>query len=158
MRIHEVLTESQNLEEGPLGTLGKGVGKVSRAVGTGVGGVKGAWQGAKDAFGQGQQQAFKSARAAVGGKSSPVDQEPAVAPAGTAGGTQEVPNTAPVSANPTVRQINKIVPKLKTRDLTSIQKTVEKALQLRAQKNSKGNLSKSFDKTINNVTGSGTKH
>jgi hypothetical protein len=155
MRINEILTESQNLEEGPLGSLGKGVGKVSKAVGTGVGGVKGAWQGAKDAFGQGQQKAFKSARAAVSGNIAPTDQEPeqTVAPAGSAGGTQVVPGAQAIPSNdPNVRQINKLVPKLKTRDLKSIKKTVDTTLQVRAQKANKGNLSKSFDQTVNKVT------
>ena len=57
MRIHEILTESQlvQLDEGPLGALGRGIGKVVGGVAKGVGALAGGVMGAGRAIKKGYQ-------------------------------------------------------------------------------------------------------
>ena len=82
MRINELLTE-ETLDELSLAQVGKGIGNVARGVGKAVGGVQGAWQGAKQQFSQGKQQAQTGARNAVGGNSTPPNQQQTAPAAGT---------------------------------------------------------------------------
>jgi len=92
MRIQDLLIET-NLTEEQLDELGfaQGLGNVARTVGKGVGAVKGAYQGAKDAFSAGKNQTAQAVRSAVGGQSAPA-------------GTTTAPANAPVqntqAANP----------------------------------------------------------
>ena len=155
MRIHEILIESQNLEEGPIWdktkAAGRKVQKGLRAAGDVVGQVAAVPQGVGRAIKKGYQKGVQ----AIGGTNPgerPVAQDPEQS-FDPAGDTQEVPGAnVAQSANPNVRQINKLVPSLKTRDLQSIKKKVDNTLAVRAQKANKGNLSKSFDQTVDKVT------
>jgi Sec-independent protein translocase protein TatA len=84
MRIQDLLIET-NLTEEQLDELGfaQGLGNVARTVGKGVGAVKGAYQGAKDAFSAGKNQTAQAVRSAVGGQPAPA-------------GTTTAPANAPV--------------------------------------------------------------
>ena len=76
MRINEFITESQELDEGPIGSavgaVGRGVGKAIGGVAKAAGAVAGVGQGVKKAFQKGKQASI----ATIGG-----DDEPAAAPA-----------------------------------------------------------------------------
>jgi len=52
MRINELLTEQNQLDELSLAGVSRGLGRAAGAVGSAVGGVKGTWQGMKNAYGQ----------------------------------------------------------------------------------------------------------
>ena len=130
MRIHEVLTESKNLEEGPLGQkIQRGLSKAGNVVGQ----IAAVPQGVGRAIKKGYKQGVN----AIGGADLG-QPDSGVAPAGTAGGTEEPiePTMNPMqqSSDPTVRQINKIIPKLKTRDVQSVKKNVDATLQKRMSK------------------------
>ena len=85
MRINELLTESQleQLDEGPLGALGRGIGKVVGGVAKGIGAVAGGVVGAGTALKKG----YQSGKAVVGddpdpnagkpGYTAPVEPAPA---------------------------------------------------------------------------------
>ena len=119
MKIHEILVESQQLDEGPMlnkigSAIGKGVGTLAKGVGAVAGGVAGAGTAIKKGW-----QAGKAAVARAG------DDEPEttaqVAPAGaaepalTGGPTAGLPPAAePVggpTAQPTAGDVNKAGPK-----------------------------------------------
>jgi hypothetical protein len=98
MRINELLSENNQLDELSLAPLGRAIGKGVSAVGSAVGGVKGAWQGAKDQYTQSRDAAQVAARNTVGGSAAqgtaPATTPPAATPAtGT--------TTAPATAAPT---------------------------------------------------------
>ena len=78
MRIHEILIESQQLDEGPMldkaGTLvGKTVGGVAKGVGAVAGGIAG--------IGRAFKKGYAGGKAVVGGDPSPNADEPEAAPA-----------------------------------------------------------------------------
>jgi len=83
MRIHEILIESQQLDEGPLGAIGRGIGKVVGGVAKGVGAIAGGVVGAGTALKKG----YQSGKAVVGddpdpnagkpGYTAPVEPAPA---------------------------------------------------------------------------------
>jgi hypothetical protein len=102
MKINEILNESQNLEEGPIGNVvgkvGRGIGKAIGGVAKAAGAVSGAVQGAKTAFAKGKQ----AATDVVGGTGQGAD-----APAEPA----NQPSSAPTAAVPSAQQINKAGPK-----------------------------------------------
>jgi len=92
MRINEILTESQlqQLDEGPLGSLGRGIGKVVGGVAKGIGAVAGGVVGAGTALKKG----YQSGKAVVGDDPDPNAGKPGytapVEPAAVAD-----PNAAP---------------------------------------------------------------
>ncbi len=136
MRINEILTESQQLDEGPLGSavsaVGRGIGKTIGGVAKAAGAVGGVWQGAKKAFAKGKQAAIDTiagdgssggdaapaggggggapaAAAPSGGGGAPAAAaEPAAEPA--AAGAATPPPTGGATP-PTTQQINKQGPK-----------------------------------------------
>ncbi len=124
MRINEILTESQQLDEGPLGSavsaVGRGIGKTIGGVAKAAGAVGGVWQGAKKAFAKGKQAAIDTiagdgssggdaAPAGGGGGGAPAAAaEPAAEPA--AAGAATPPPTGGATP-PTTQQINKQGPK-----------------------------------------------
>jgi hypothetical protein len=55
MRINELFSESQNLDEGLGSMIGKGVGSLARGVGATVGGAAGAWDAAKQGYAVGKK-------------------------------------------------------------------------------------------------------
>lgn len=71
MKINEILVESQQLDEGPvgdtLGKIGRGIGKVAGGVSKGVGAVAGGVAGLGTAFKKG----FQSGKATVSGEPDP---------------------------------------------------------------------------------------
>jgi len=100
MRINEILVESQQLDEGPLGSLGKAVGKGVGGVAKGVGAVAGGIAGIPNAVKKG----FQAGKATVQG------DEPAVGAAQSApakpGNTAGAPSatTAPAAKKPGLLQ------------------------------------------------------
>ena len=95
MRIHEILIESQQLDEGPLGALGRGIGKVVGGVAKGVGAVAGGVVGAGRALAKG----YQSGKAVVGDDPDPNAGQPGytdpVADPKTAPAPVADPNAAP---------------------------------------------------------------
>lgn len=76
MKINDLFTEDQNLEEGPIGNaVAAGVRGVSKGIGATVGGIRGAWDAAK--------QGYQAGRAAVSG----------VGQSAQTGGTQQAAQT-----------------------------------------------------------------
>ena len=79
MKIDEILIESKQLEEGPLGStikaVGRGIGKTIGGVAKAAGAVSGAVQGAKTAFQTGKQ----AAADVVGGTAQPAQTAPTTA-------------------------------------------------------------------------------
>ena len=98
MRINELLSENNQLDELSLAPLGRAIGKGVGAVGSAVGGVKGAWQGAKDQYTQSRDAAQVAARNTVGG-SAAQGTAPATTPPATTPATGTT--TAPATAAPT---------------------------------------------------------
>ena len=66
MRINEIITEDQELDEL---SLAGGINRTATGVGKVVGGVKGAWQGAKDVYSQSRDATQSAARTAVARRS-----------------------------------------------------------------------------------------
>jgi Sec-independent protein translocase protein TatA len=97
MRIQDLLIETDLTDE-QLDEAGfaQGLGKVANTVGKGVGAVKGAYQGAKDAFSAGKNQTAQAVRSAVNGQ-QPATTAPAQAAPTTSANTP-VQNTQ--AANP----------------------------------------------------------
>ena len=87
MRINELLIESEQLDEISLAGIGKGIGAAAGAIGRGVGNIKGAWQGAVDAYTQNRDRVAPIAQRNVarGGQAKP---EQAAAP-----GTVQTPQS-----------------------------------------------------------------
>jgi hypothetical protein len=83
MRINELLSENNQLDELSLAPLGRAIGKGVGAVGSAVGGVKGAWQGAKDQYTQSRDAAQVAARNTVGGSAAQGTAPPTATPATT---------------------------------------------------------------------------
>ena len=123
MKIQEILTESQleQLDEGPLDTIGsvakgagKLAGKVIGGVAKGVGAVAGAYGGIKKAFGAGKQASTDYIGNVGNGTNVDVgDADPAAAPAGggaaaPAGGGAAAPAAPAASTTtpPTAQDIN----------------------------------------------------
>ena len=119
MRINELLTESQleQLDEGPLGALGRGIGKAVGGVAKGIGAVAGGVVGAGTALKKG----YQSGKAVVGDDPDPNAGKPgytppAEAPAAPAAGGGApaaapaagggAPAAAPSGAAPTTQDIN----------------------------------------------------
>lgn len=89
MKITEIITESQQINEGPLGSaagaVARGAGKVIGGVAKGVGALAGIPGGVKKAFQKGKQAATDF----IGGKDEPADSgaaQPAAEPAAAQGG------------------------------------------------------------------------
>ena len=77
MRINDIIVEQQ-LEEGPLGAIARGAGKVIGGIAKGVGAIAGIGAGAKKAFQKGKQASVD----VIGGTGQGADAPaPAVAPA-----------------------------------------------------------------------------
>jgi hypothetical protein len=108
MRINDLLTENQQLDEGPLGTVGKAIGKGVGGLAKGVGAVAGGIAGIGGALKKG----YQSGKATVAGQPDPNAQPeaPATNPVAGAAPTQAVPAAAAGTA-PTAQQINKAGPK-----------------------------------------------
>jgi hypothetical protein len=154
MRIDDLfLTESQNLEEGPVwdkvkgagAAVGKGLGAVGQAVGAvaGVpagiaGAVKKGYRASRDtiAGGPGSTPQPAQGQAPAAGGSAPQAQAGAQAApqagsmAPAQGGAQAAAPTAAQAQQSKVgvSQINKILPTLRARDLASIKKTLDATL------------------------------
>jgi hypothetical protein len=125
MKIHEILVESQQLDEGPMlnkigSAIGKGVGTLAKGVGAVAGGVVGAgtamkkgWQAGKAAVARaGDDEPETTAQVAPAGATA----AGAAAPALTGGPTAGLPPAAaePVggpTAQPTAGDVNKAGPK-----------------------------------------------
>jgi len=75
MRITEILTEDQELEEGPLGKIGSAIGKGVGGLAKGVGAVAGGVRGAVDAVKHG----YQVGRGVVGGAGAPAKAQQAAA-------------------------------------------------------------------------------
>lgn len=86
MKINELLTESQTqLDEGPLGSLGKAVGKGVGAAAKGIGAVAGGIAGIPGAVKKG----FQAGKKTVGGDDSAAEPAQAAAPAAPAAGADQ---------------------------------------------------------------------
>jgi hypothetical protein len=105
MRIHEILTESVQLDEGPFSSMGravgkaatgvaKGVGKAIGGVAKGVGAVAGVAQGAKQAYQQGKQASVDVISGTGQGADAP-EEQPVAAPT-----TQQINKAGPVGSAP----------------------------------------------------------
>jgi hypothetical protein len=147
MRINEILIEQQ-LDELSLAGVGRGVGKVAGGIGKAIGGTVGGAVSAVKQFGKGLKTGYTSARdtvagtttatpatapAASGGATAPAASGGATAPAASGGATAPAASggaTAPAASGPkvTVGQINKVIPTLRTRDLESVKRTVDTAI------------------------------
>jgi hypothetical protein len=108
MRINEIIVEQQ-IDELSLAGVGKGIGSAAGAIGRGVGNIKGAWQGAKDAYTQGRDQAARIAQRNVSragpARSAPsaTSTAPSTAPSATStapSATSTAPSTAPATNAP----------------------------------------------------------
>lgn len=145
MRINEVLTESEQLDELDIGPLARGVGGFARGMAQGAGGALGGVVGAAQAAKQG----YTSARDFVSGKSSP-SSSPSSRSGGTsasrsgaagasssgttaAGAAGNAPEASDQQAKVGVGQINKIIPTLRLRDLQSVKKTLDAAIAAKAR-------------------------
>lgn len=95
MRINELLSEQQDIDEG----IGSFIGKTAGALGKGVGNVQGAWQGAKDAYGQNRDRTANVAQRVVG-RAGGYDPRKATGVATPAGAS--VPDPAASSGRPYV--------------------------------------------------------
>jgi hypothetical protein len=138
MKINElVLTESQ-IEELNLHGLGQGLGKAVGAVGGGITqGAKNVWSGMKKGF-QAGQNALKPEDEP---EQAPTQQgQQAPAPNATAQGQQAAANAeqTPAASAVTVRQINKQIPRLRTRDLQSVKKTVDNTIASKQKQPAQG--------------------
>jgi hypothetical protein len=74
MRLNEILTESQELEEGPLGAIGRGLAKGVGGVAKGVGMIGGIAGGVKKAYQKGKA----TSTATIAGDVPDAEQDPAV--------------------------------------------------------------------------------
>ena len=87
MRINEILTESQQLDEGPLGAIGRGIGKVVGGAAKGIGAIAGGVVGAGTALKKG----YQSGKAVVGDDPDPNAGKPGYTP------PAEAPTAAPTA-------------------------------------------------------------
>jgi hypothetical protein len=130
MKITEIILEDQETDEGVLGNVAAGAGKALGAVGKGLGAVSGAWQGAKDQFQKGQA----LGQATVGGHIPKAPRDTSVRDQEFARLTGQQPRIEPTlgapaaAASPAVGQITAAIKNLRTRDLESLKKTIDKAL------------------------------
>jgi len=158
MRIEELLVEQQLDELGIGQAIGKGVGGIAKGLGAVAGGAAGAWDqakagyqaarstvGGKNAPYAAQQAASQPAPTNAGGTTT-VGNNTTQGDTATMG-TSKTVGTPPVAspnapaANPAVaaqadqqakvgvKQINSIIPGLRTRDLKSIQNTINTRMQ-----------------------------
>ena len=100
MRINDLLTENQQLDEGPLGTVGKAIGKGVGGLAKGVGAVAGGIAGIGGALKKG----YQTGKATVAGQPDPnaEPEAPATKPTAGAAPTQAAPTqAAPTQAAPT---------------------------------------------------------
>ena len=88
MRINEILTESHQLDEGPLGAIGRGIGKVVGGAAKGIGAIAGGVVGAGTALKKG----YQSGKAVVGDDPDPNAGKPGYTP------PAEAPTAAPTAA------------------------------------------------------------
>jgi hypothetical protein len=122
MKIHEILVESQQLDEGPLlnkigSAIGKGVGTLAKGVGAVAGGVAGAgtamkkgWDAGKAAVGRaGDDEPETAAPAAAAPAAEPTAAAPAGAPAAGAAAPAGAPVGGP-TAQPAAGDVNKAGP------------------------------------------------
>jgi hypothetical protein len=130
MKIEELLTESQQLQEGPVGDvatkIAKGAGKAIGGVGKVAGAIAGIPGGVKRAFQQGKQ----ASQDVIGGTGQGADA-PYTAPVGTARPTQQTAAPAATPA-PTAQQINQQGPS-GTAPVKSISGVAKQAIQKTAQ-------------------------
>ena len=138
MRITEVITESEQLDELSPAGIARGVGKA-------VGGIPGAALGMWDAAKQGYADT-RSAISGVGAAPSPSARPSSGGgrpsggasgtggSAGTAGGAGGgAPEATDQQAKIGVGQINKIIPTLRLRDLQSVKKTLDAAITAKSR-------------------------
>jgi hypothetical protein len=123
MRINDLLTENQQLDEGPLGTVGKAIGKGVGGLAKGVGAVAGGVAGLGSALKKGYQsgkatvtgEPDPNAQTATAGTTAaqPAAQQPAAGAPPAATAQQPTAATAQPAAGaaPTTQQINKAGPK-----------------------------------------------
>jgi hypothetical protein len=106
MRLNEILTESQDLEEGPLDAIGRGAAKVVGGVAKGAGMIGGIAGGVKKAYQKGK--AISTAR--IAGEEPPEQTQtaPQQAPADPYAAKQTAPATG---AAPTAADVNAQGPK-----------------------------------------------
>jgi hypothetical protein len=128
MKIEEILIESQQLQEGPVGDvakkIAKGAGKAIGGVGKVAGAIAGIPGGVKRAFQQGKQ----ASQDVIGGTGQGAD---APAPVGTAVPAQQTAAPAATPA-PTAQQINQQGPS-GTAPVKSISGMAKQAIQKTAQ-------------------------
>jgi len=130
MHISELISEQQ-LDELSLAGIGKGIGTVAKGLGKAVGGVQGAWQGAKDVYGQNRDRVAKVAQRNVsrasGLKSTkpvqqPVQGQPTTTnPQTTQNTTQQPPVTNPSEVDQIVQTVSKMDPASKKEVISKIQ-------------------------------------
>ena len=125
MKIHEILVESQQLDEGPLlnkigSAIGKGVGTLAKGVGAVAGGVAGAgtamkkgWDAGKAAVGRaGDDEPETAAPAPAAGAAAPAGAaQPALTGGPTAGAAPAAEPVGGPTAQPTAGDVNKAGPK-----------------------------------------------
>lgn len=102
MKINELLTESQQLDEGPLGSLGKAIGKGVGGLAKGVGAVAGGVAG----IGRAVKKGYASGKATVAGDPDPYandfkNQPASTGDAGNTGGSSTAAPAAAPTAAPT---------------------------------------------------------
>ena len=150
MRINELLVEQQldELGLGQVGTIaGRALGGTAKALGATVGGVKGAWDAAK--------QGYQTGKATVSGQPVP----PGPQGSNTVGAPKQQVVSQPLANQPTaslhtqslavqqqqsqvaqqqqkigLSQINKIIPTLNSSQITSIKKAVDQRAQALANR------------------------
>ena len=124
MKIHEILVESQQLDEGPMlnkigSAIGKGVGTLAKGVGAVAGGVVGAgtamkkgWQAGKAAVARaGDDEPETTAQVAPAGATTAGAAEPALTGGPTAGLPPAAEPVGGPTAQPTAGDVNKAGPK-----------------------------------------------
>ena len=124
MKIHEILVESQQLDEGPMlnkigSAIGKGVGTLAKGVGAVAGGVVGAgtamkkgWQAGKAAVARaGDDEPETTAQVAPAGATTAGAAEPALTGGPTAGMPPAADPVGGPTAQPTAGDVNKAGPK-----------------------------------------------
>jgi len=97
MKIHELLVENEQLDEGPLSAIGSGLGKVAGGAAKAVGAVAGGVAGLGSAFKKGYQSGKKTV---AGDEEEPAADAPAEPAAGEApaAGSAPAPAAQPKSA------------------------------------------------------------
>lgn len=112
MKINEVLTESQQLDELSAAGIGTALGKTGQAIGGTLGGLAGAWDAAKSGY--------QSGRAFVGGQRIG---------SGSPKGPSYSGGSAPTARTVTYPQVVDAIPNMNADELKNLKQKIDTALQ-----------------------------